>query len=204
MARIRLTPGQVPGMVKGNNKAALRATRSGLKRAAQRSKSLLAMSTPKVDTGQLRASWKVRKSMETGIASARGGGMAATVINDAPHAGIIEGGARPHKVSLEGFYALFLWAKRHGFSGARRKFQRGGRSRVQGPQQMRVIYGFPFADADVASAEVALGIVRKIQAHGQAPTWYVRNLMPALHQIANEEVAKRVAKSLKRKPKGAK
>jgi hypothetical protein len=170
-----------------------------MKRAAQRGRSYLVKRTP-VDQGQLKASWKTQVT-----ATGEGGDIAASIINGAPHAAIVEEGARPHPVSNEGFYAIFLWAKRHGVVGARRKFQRGGRTRIQGPQQVRIIRGFAFTDADVPTAELALGICRKIQKHGQEATYFVRDSMPALHEMATKELAKAMQKAMTpRRKKGGK
>lgn len=73
---------------------------AGMKLAAERGRTLLARETP-VDTGAMKARWRVASS-PTELA----------LVNDAPYAGVVEGGARPHAVSLEGRYAIKLWFMR--------------------------------------------------------------------------------------------
>ena len=167
----------------------------GVVKGAERGRAILVRKTP-TDQGQLRASWKVKRGRVTKFARKS---ILATLINDAPHAGIIEKGARPHPVSKEGFLAIFEWAKRHGFRGARRRFQRGGRTRIVGPQQMVMIYGISFADADVQAAQVALGIVRKIRAHGQVGKFFVLKSLPAVEKAMGREINRAIKDLAKRR-----
>ena len=196
MARVTLTPAQVPRMVRQNNKRAKRGAAKGLQRAAHRGRGVLVRRTP-VDQGQLKASWRVRKAMNTGIGS---GNLAAMITNSAPHAGIVEAGARPHKVGLEGWMAIYDWARRN------IKFTetlKSGPNKGQQSKPRRMShddYGNPMLE------QITWGIVNRIAKFGQRPTWFVRDSMDILMRIAQEEVAKAVAKSLtpRRPPGGAK
>ena len=100
----------------------------------------------------LKAAWKER----SGGTGAR---TVLTVLNDAPYAGIVEHGARPHQVSLEGRAALAGWARRN----------------IQGLK--------PGEDWAVAE-----GIARKLAAEGQKPTFFVRNELPNLNRDMVVEV----------------
>lgn len=76
-----------------------KATRAGVRLAAERGRGILAQATP-VDTGAMKARWRVSK------------GGTVTIVNDAPYAGVVEAGARPHGVSIEGRHAIKLWFMR--------------------------------------------------------------------------------------------
>ncbi len=174
---------QLPKHMVKDHKRIINRIEMGLASAARRGRTHMVPRTP-TDQGQLRNSWRVDGQL---------------LRNTAPHAGIVELGARPHPVSKEGFLALVEWAKRHGLGGARRQFQRGGRTRIQGPQQAFFAYGEWFVDADAPAAKVALGIVRKIRHHGQAPTYFVRDELPALTKIAKTEVERKLRKARRAK-----
>ena len=76
--------------------------------AANRLKTYMVRLTDRMgitDTGIYKNSFVVHGSMS-------GTGRQATVINEAPHAGIVEMGARPHHVGKEGREALKLWCMR--------------------------------------------------------------------------------------------
>ena len=176
--RIQLTPEQVAGKVRENTAKARKAIHKGQHRAAERARTFLVRATPKVDTGQLKASWRVHR------------GARIQLVNHAPHAGIIEGGARPHKVSMEGFYAIFRWAKRHG-AGA----SASGMKAIY-RQDVTYINGMPFAPEDVPAARLAMGIVRKLAKEGQKPTWYVKNSMKTIQAMTAQEVAKALKRAV--------
>lgn len=184
--RVELHPGQVARAIRQRNRANINAMIDGAIAGAFRGRKFIVRKTPR-DQGQLRKSWKVKAGRRAFILR---DSLAAELINDAPHAGVVERGARPHPVSREGFLALVGWAKRHGFKGARRKFQRGGRSRIQGPKQETRLYGIVFADQDVLAARVAMGIVRKLRAHGQVGTFFVKKHLPELERRNWLEVKK--------------
>ena len=93
-----------------------------------------------VDTGQLKNSFRVRRVNRNEI----------HLDNDAPYAGIIDLGARPHSVNKEGIEAIALWAKR--------KFGLG----------------------DDEAYEVANAVAWKLRKHGQKPTYLFRDAQPKL------------------------
>lgn len=137
--------------MKGDTK---KAVMRGLRNAARASIAILVQRTPS-DTGQLKASWK-----HTG---SRRGRNTHEVYNEAPHAGIVEEGARPHAVSYEGRRALYEWASRK-FSGKTEK-------------ELNAIVE---------------GIAWKLLHHGQKPTYFVKDALPLLRRVSTEEVVRAV------------
>jgi len=191
-ATIKATPGNVGGKINRRNKEAKRVTRRALMRAAHRGRGVMTKQTP-VDQGQLKNSWKVRKSMGSGIG---GDSLAATLTNDAPHAGIVEGGARPHKVGLAGWMAIYDWARRNiQFTTTLKSGKNKGKQSK--PRSMsHDEYSNPML------SEITWGIVNRIAKFGQEPTYFVRNSMWQLHNIAIQEVAKALEKLANKPARG--
>lgn len=119
--------------------------------ASANARRLLARRTP-VDTGQLKNSWHVNKE---------------GVRNDAPHAGVIEKGARPHKVNRQGIESLTAWAMR----------QLG-----VGPEQAKA---------------VAWGIAKRLEARGQEGTYFVENSIPDIARALKKAVERQIRKQAK-------
>lgn len=108
----------------------------------------------KVDTGQHRGSWKIEDTQRS-----------VNVVNDAPYAGIIERGARPHPVSKEGVLTIAKWVQHK------------------------------FANFDEeACLRIAYGIAAKIKRHGQAGTFIVQNSLPLARRYLNQEVKREIAR----------
>ena len=121
--------------------------------------------TSPVDQGAYKASWEVKMPSS---------GRPTMLINDAPYAGVIEAGARPHWAPLE---PLIEWARRKagdlslaGLVAIRpANFTKSGRFRGQAGLD----------DSDSAAIEAfARGVQLKIAAKGQAPKWIMRNQLP--------------------------
>ncbi len=193
-----MSASQVATMIKRGNATIRAAAAKGAIRGAQRGRALMAKRTP-VDQGQLKASWRVI-TFGTASLDKRGGGIAKVILaelrNTAPHAGIVELGARPHKVSPEGWAAIYEWARRHfvevsrGRDGQRRERRIGGDT-----------------GEDQWLSELTWAIVKKIEREGQKPTYFVRDSLEALSEIMDVEVAKAVAAAKikpisKKAPKG--
>ena len=155
---------------------------------AHRGRAYIVPITPS-DLGQLRASWKV-KEHPTAIA---GSATLAELINDAPHIAVVELGARPHKVSAEGWAAIYEWVRRHyrNAGGVGGQFRLGGTGRMKraapppGP--------FRGADPDVTS--ITWAIVQKIKKEGQRATLFVRNAIPQLTEIMAYELNRAIAQA---------
>lgn len=167
---------------KAIKQAGMRATR----KAAHGAKAILVKRSPK-DLGQLKASWRVGKS--------GGGGDTVEVFNDAPHAGIVEHGARPHPVSAEGRKAIREWVIRHfGFPGSKKR----GTRRLVGENQVTVgckVRGSRrTADMNAEIDRVVEGIIHKLNTKGQKPTFFVKNSMADIRALLEVELAAELAK----------
>jgi hypothetical protein len=176
---IPLTPEQVPGLLKRHAKEMPEAIARGAFRAANRARTRLVRVSP-VDQGQYKNSWTIKevKSFFRRY---------VVVVNDAPHAGIIELGARPHKVNREGIEALKEWAKRHMLLGAQRAVRRvrkANRASVQ-------------ADVDAEATRVAFAIAKKIEKYGQRGRFVVERQMPHITRWLAQEMAKELDRTLR-------
>jgi hypothetical protein len=161
-------------------------------KAAHGAKALLVQRSPK-DLGQLKASWRV--------GSGKGGSEGVELFNDAPHAGIVEHGARPHPVSAEGRLAIREWVIRHfGFVGTKKR----GTRRLVSKNQVTVsgkIRGIGTRKASLRDEEmnaqidkIVEGIIHKLETKGQAPTYFVRDSLEDIEAILKVELASELAK----------
>ena len=101
------------------------------------------------------------------------GGFRATensVVNDAPHAGIVELGARPHKVSKEGREAIKRWAM--------------------------IKLGLTEKDAESAS----WGIAKNIEMVGQEGYYVMRNAIPKAVAFYKDELTRILQKNRGKRP----
>jgi len=175
MAIIPINPKDLPKELRARLKLTPKLVRGGLIVGAQRGKALLVRKTP-VDLGQMKNSWRVRKDTKGG----------AVITNDAPHAGIIEKGARPHGVSKEGQAAIRAWVRRHFRIQVWSKPGRSGGSIATGTR-MR-------SQKDKELDRITYLIVRKLQTEGQKPTYLVHDSMPQLERFAKAEVQRLIKK----------
>lgn len=135
-----------------------RAVADGMRLGAERAKGILIRRTP-TDTGRMRNSWKVRST-----GARRGGLREYELINDAPYAGVIEHGARPHSVNREGVAAITAWA--------RRKFPSANEQQLRG---------------------IVWGIVNNLKRKGQRPTFFVRDSRKDIASAVKSEVDRRIS-----------
>ena len=113
MAILKISPEEIAAEVRRRHKASGQAMAIGMVFAAERGRTFIVKRTPK-DQGQMQAAWKVKRHRM--MRKHRGGlpiGDVAVLLNDAPHAGVVEAGARPHPVSPAGVAALHAWVWRH-------------------------------------------------------------------------------------------
>ena len=170
-----IKPSQLGATLRADDKKRRRAVHVGLRRAAMRGKTHLVAETKrqgKVHTGHFKAAWRVvRVDGQHAVDKRQGAGYA--ILNDAPHAGIIELGARPHPVSREGYEAIRRWVSRKllGISA-----------------QM--------ADENEEVDAITRAIVRKLELHGQEPTYLVRESLPELRKMAGEEIERAIKERL--------
>ena len=141
----------------------------GLRVAAERGMTHLRERSPVGVAGAYRAAWTVQRELH---------GWA--IENDAPYAGIIERGARPHKVSEEGWNSIYLWVLR---------VLKGG---LVDKQKERKDRGLKRKTQAELAAEITWAIVKKIEKHGQRPRWLVRDSMPRLTQWMALEIDRQI------------
>jgi len=163
----------------GNDEIA-RAVVRGVAMGAHRARAVMVKATP-VDQGQLKAGWYVFLGWQ-GVGKTKIpaiGAMLAELGNSAPHIGIVELGARPHKTNAEGWAAIYEWARRHfGYTPAG-----GGR--------MRRIGGDTGEDPFLSA--ITWGIVKRLEREGQKPTFFVRDNLPTLRRLMGEEISRSIA-----------
>lgn len=127
--------------------------------AAHHGAEILASAAP-VDAGILKSSIHVEAASD-----------GARIVIDAPHAGIVELGSRPHMPPLQ---PLIDWVKRHG------KGLGLGRTRVRDAR------GRFTASPEVVA--FARGLQQKIAREGTKPTYFVRKSLPKLARSFAAEI----------------
>lgn len=178
---IRVSAEQLPAVLARDEARFHKALLRGTRRGCERARGILVKRTP-TDQGQLRASWKVVVR-----------GNLAELINDAPHAGIVEMGARPHKVSAEGWAAIYAWVHRHPqLYGASRR-----RPRAHGTVEEARQRG-PFRGLDPEISSITWAIVRKINRQGQEPTFFVLRSLDECRNVLVIEVEAAITRAMAR------
>lgn len=183
MTTIALTPKQLTARLKQDAERYPAALKHGLRRGAQRGRTLLVHESP-VDTGQFKNAWKVRDLNS-----------APQIHNDAPHAGIIERGARPHPVSREGVDAIRAWVKRvlgadlKAGTKTQPKAAQKGEKRFMGKYR-RMMHEREF---EAAVDNVVWAIITKLKREGQVGKFIVQDNLEKLARFAREEVERVLA-----------
>lgn len=173
----------LPDAIRTGEERIHRAVRVGALAGAHRARALIVGRTP-TDMGQLRAAWKVKEG--------GGGGNILTetiaeLYNDAPHITIVELGARPHKVSPEGWAAIYEWVRRHlrKTTGTGAQYRLGGGGKMR-PRGAGVTGPFKGSDPDVSAITNAIAF--KIRKYGQKPTLFVRNSIDEMRALMAYEL----------------
>lgn len=99
---------RLPAVLRGREREVLRACTLGVRSAARYAVGFLLRKTPK-DRGGAQHGW----TLYAVAARHAKAGKLAEVYNHNPIIGILELGARPHPVSLEGQRAIYEWVERH-------------------------------------------------------------------------------------------
>lgn len=178
--RIVIKPEQVGKQILGRSRAVRKAIARGALLGAERGKTLIVRKTP-WDEGQLAGSWDIKKGRVTMFGRSV---LLATLFNDAPHAGIVERGARPHPVGRKGIEALTQWAWRHrrelGIVTASGRARRGAKAMAE-------------------ARSVAFAIAAKIRLRGQVGTFFVRKNLPAIQKAMASEIKRQIKDLAKRR-----
>lgn len=166
---VRMRPDQLPRALRAEGERIRRAIPKAARAAAQRFKARLVARTDELgitDQGILKNSWRVGTGGgrdDAGRFTAGSGGTVARVYSDAPHAGVIELGARPHAVSLEGREAIARWAMR----------------------KLNL--------SEKEAEHAAFAIAKKIEKVGQKPRYLVRDCLDDARRYFGEELSRVVA-----------
>lgn len=190
---------KLPEALKNDEMAVRNAIARGVSAGLWRGRAIMVRATP-VDQGQLRASWHVLRRVQAanGIPGS-GQTTVAELHNDAPHAGIVELGARPHGLSPAGWMALYEWVRRHPDLWAGTTLNRKGQL-VAGPRQnnRRARTKFaggvlrPYQGPDPVITEVTNAIAMKLKREGQAPTYFIRNNLYRVGDAVAQEIKREI------------
>ncbi len=123
-----------------------------------------------------------------------------SVSNTAPHAGIIELGARPHAVSEEGFQAIKEWVRvkllgrpPESWTG----LKKAAKDRIAGKTNniggLNALLGVKTEDDEAEG--IARAIVAKIRREGQKPRYVMRNALPKASEYFKQEFERVIAES---------
>lgn len=156
MTTVRLSPEQLPTALRAEASRQKTALHAGMVAAAKRYEAHLVRLTKdagKVDQGEFMASWKTSTVPQV------------SVYNDAPHAAIIEYGARPHPVSQAGREAIARWFVRK--------------------------LGLTVQEADQATE----GLVWKLRRYGQKGTFLVATSLDEAVKFLAAEVQRRLVRA---------
>jgi hypothetical protein len=192
MAVIRVSPKQLGKALHKKHQRIFRALAQGALAGANRGRALIVRKTP-VDQGQLKNTWKVipgNQALLRGTATPRmfAASVLAELRNTAPHGGIVELGARPHKTSPEGWMAIYDWVVRHRQSfGLVTKAGKARRVR-KGKVAVHGLLAAAGVGLDPEIAGITWGIVKKLERQGQKPTYFVKGSLDELLAVVQREV----------------
>lgn len=191
--------------------------------ACHAGKVIVKRATPK-DRGLAQNSWQANM----GPKNPRPPTPAAWLSNSAPYIGILEKGARPHRVSLDGQRAIYEWVERHfrlagGITLSARDMGQGIKSdsltntksrahkvarmdyldkltRLGAMLEDNLIRNFPDMGRRLvpAALNIAAAIIQKIRKKGAKPHYFVRMSLPILLHILRDETKRHLADVAKR------
>ncbi len=158
----------------------------GIQLAAHRGRTHLIKKTP-TDQGQARNSWVATKK---------------TIRNDAPHIGILERGARPHKVSREGIESLTQWAlrtltvrrKKAGKKSPKKGKKAGKKSPKKGKKAGKKTPRVRKGLKEPQARAVAFAIAKKIEQEGQQGKFFVQKSLPRIKGFLKKEIEEQLRK----------
>lgn len=200
MARVPVSIEQLPKELARLERSLKQAIGRGARNGARRGRTLLVQRSPK-DQGLLKAAWRTTADRPSTARTQ----VVAETFNDAPYAGVVEMGARPHPVSEEGQLAIYEWVKRHfGFLRTGRGTYTAVRADSAAlPGRLRKKIGGKLGQLkmDLELVKVAEAIIQKIRKHGQRPTYFVRDSLPDLQRFAADEIVRQLREAASRPPR---
>lgn len=184
MPTISIKPGQLGATIRKGAVANQKAVQQGVAVAAQRTVAHLKRISPVYD-GLFKNAWKVITS----------GRLGAFITNDAPYAGVIEAGARPHGVSAEGREAIREWVRK---KVTLINVYKGPGKGKQGPVHKRT-RSLTRNEADGEFApwvdEITNAIIHKLATKGQKGLWLVRDNLPLFYRWVREAINEQLIKA---------
>lgn len=175
----------LPAALERGERRIRRAIARGALAGAHRGRAIIVRRTP-VDMGQLKASWRVKPGAAEFIGPES---TLAELINDAPHIAIVELGSRPHKVSAEGWAAIYEWVRRHHRGG-----RLGGSGRMR-PRRALFVGLVAFKGDDPVITRITNAIVHKINKEGSKPTLFVHNSLEELRAVMAFELQRALVRA---------
>lgn len=158
MSSIKINPRELAVVLRKEDARLRKAVSQAANAAARKLKTYMVRETDRkgiTDRGIYKSSFVVNKNV---------------VSNEAPHAGIVEMGTRPHFVGKEGREALALWCMRK--------------------------LGLTYADAQSASWAIA----HKIAEVGTEGRYVFRDALPKAVEFFQQELARIIKRNIGRKP----
>lgn len=156
-----------------------KALMKGLRSGAARAQADLKANKDPWDRGMYAGAWTLTDPSSRQI----------ILSNSTPYAGIIERGARPHKIGKAGRAAIREWVIRKGILQAETK--RGRMVRVTSRNKDRF---------ESLIDGVVWAICKKIEKEGRKPMWVVRSRLPKFRKYAVEETERTIAEAFGIKP----
>ncbi len=179
---VKIRPDQLGAALEHSGKTHKGATYKAAIASARKFRALLVARTDELgitDRGQLKNSWKAEKT-EYG----------AIVFTDCPYAGIIELGARPHPVSLEGIEMIASWVERKlGFRyGPVRQQVHGPTGKVSKKGPGKQTFKINWETGKDEAMEIARAIAHNIKLYGQKPKYLVAGVLDKASEYYHEEL----------------
>lgn len=186
MSVVTVTEAQLPTLMRWHAESTGRAIVRGARKSMQKAKRHLVSVTPK-DRGKARRGWKV-KTAGTPTEVTTGNGLIGSVENDNPYIGILENGARPHPVSVEGQEAIYQWVLRHiRLVGSTTM----GFAAVHASEISKGTHRRKFGSVDKGeqlARRITFLICRKIRTKGQAPKFFVRDSLDLIARMCQTDI----------------
>lgn len=180
MAEYEVSPTEIGAVLRADDEHRREALKTAILEAAHAGLTVLVPSAPK-DMGHLGQSGHVEEHAD-----------GVEIVFDAPHAGIVEAGSRPH---MPPFGPIYQWVLRHlGQFGVEKV---GSFRRVKGgAEKSNAAFAQHLERVDDMETEargIAEAIRWKIYQHGSAPTWFVRSKLPVLKAILGRMIDKHLS-----------
>jgi hypothetical protein len=194
---IQIDPKRLPAALQRNEEALRAAIARGLTAGLHRGRAIMVRATP-TDQGQLRASWEVARVTNSAGGIAKSGNV-GELRNRAPHAGIVELGARPHGLSPAGWMALYEWVRRHSDLWGATRMNRAGdmlSGPVQRSRRARTAHARgplkPYQGPDPVITAITNAIAAKLRREGQKPTYFIRNNLFRVGDAVAQEIRREI------------